>query len=678
MKISRIHLKNFRTHADTEVVFPDEGVIGFLGPNGCGKSTIGIEALGFALYGSKATRGSKASLRWNRAPARHVASVELEFEVGGNAYRVVRSESDAKLFEDGGSAPIAAGTSAVDAYAPGLIGMSWDEFSSTYLCQQSQLQKLAHMGGTERRQFFLKVLGVGQIDDALKACRARKSELAREHDGIAIGLGSREGLESERDEAGARLQQATREQQRTQSNLSVAASQSEATSKALAELEGMRAKWYAADLAHAKTLGELERAASGLAAKREAGGAQRPDVTGAEERIRALEERRDVATRLGGAQEARIQRGSDARAEVSAIDAEATRIRGRIEKFDRLGPNAACPTCERALGSYYSDTRARLADELEACVGRRPEAYAAAERAVVRTDDELELESRLDGLDTAIGRYGAQDEALRRYEAHAADLKRAEAAESAAREAHETTKARLAEIEFDEGTYAKRGAEHEEATKAESSARALHATAEEAQRGARGFMERAKKALDAYQERAKKLAAVEADLRTHARASDRLSEFRAETASQIRPELEALASGFVQILTDGRHEGLILDEDLGARLLESGIETEVISGGTEDIAAIAMRLAISQMIAERAGHPLSLLILDEPFGSLDVVRRSNVLELIKRLASVFAQVVLISHVDETREAVDHAIELSFDEATGRTTVVGSEAIEAAA
>jgi len=30
-----------------------------------------------------------------------------------------------------------------------------------------------------------------------------------------------------------------------------------------------------------------------------------------------------------------------------------------------------------------------------------------------------------------------------------------------------------------------------------------------------------------------------------------------------------------------------------------------------------LRLAISQMIAERAGQPLSLLVLDEIFGSLD-------------------------------------------------------------
>ena len=50
----------------------------------------------------------------------------------------------------------------------------------------------------------------------------------------------------------------------------------------------------------------------------------------------------------------------------------------------------------------------------------------------------------------------------------------------------------------------------------------------------------------------------------------------------------------------------------------------MISGGEEDIANLALRLAISQMIAERAGQPLSLLVLDEIFGSLDEDRRHAV------------------------------------------------------
>ena len=71
----------------------------------------------------------------------------------------------------------------------------------------------------------------------------------------------------------------------------------------------------------------------------------------------------------------------------------------------------------------------------------------------------------------------------------------------------------------------------------------------------------------------------------------------------------------------------------------------VISGGEEDIANLALRLAISQMIAERAGQPLSLLMLDEMFGSLDEERRLAVVDLLRSLADRFPQVILITHIE---------------------------------
>ena len=82
--------------------------------------------------------------------------------------------------------------------------------------------------------------------------------------------------------------------------------------------------------------------------------------------------------------------------------------------------------------------------------------------------------------------------------------------------------------------------------------------------------------------------------------------------------------------------------------------------------ALALRLAISQLIAERAGQHIECLILDEPFGSLDATRRASVLDLLTRLSAHFPQVLLISHVAETRETVDRAIEFNYDRTAGHT------------
>ena len=89
------------------------------------------------------------------------------------------------------------------------------------------------------------------------------------------------------------------------------------------------------------------------------------------------------------------------------------------------------------------------------------------------------------------------------------------------------------------------------------------------------------------------------------------TDLRTELNLQLRPDLSELASGFLRDLTNGRYTEMELDEDYMATLLDGGEVKPVISGGEEDIANLALRLAISQMIADRAGQPLSLLFLDE-------------------------------------------------------------------
>jgi exonuclease SbcC len=94
----------------------------------------------------------------------------------------------------------------------------------------------------------------------------------------------------------------------------------------------------------------------------------------------------------------------------------------------------------------------------------------------------------------------------------------------------------------------------------------------------------------------------------------------------------------------------------------------VISGGEEDLANLVLRLAISQMIAERAGQPFSLLILDEIFASLDELRRASVVELLRHLQDRFEQVILITHVESVRDMLDHVITVRYDEEGGSSVV----------
>ena len=76
MILKRVKLKDFISHADTEIEFP-LGVTVLVGPNGAGKTSV-VDAVVFALFGDK-VRGEKVEDMIRRGASS--ADVELAFEV---------------------------------------------------------------------------------------------------------------------------------------------------------------------------------------------------------------------------------------------------------------------------------------------------------------------------------------------------------------------------------------------------------------------------------------------------------------------------------------------------------------------------------------------------------------------------------------------------------------------
>jgi exonuclease SbcC len=177
--------------------------------------------------------------------------------------------------------------------------------------------------------------------------------------------------------------------------------------------------------------------------------------------------------------------------------------------------------------------------------------------------------------------------------------------------------------------------------------------------------ERAQKELERAQ---RSMEVLQRDKRLHDELDRAYSDLRTDLNHQLRPELSELASAFLAELTDHRYTELELDDQYNIIVLEDGLPKPVISGGEEDLANLVLRLAISQMIAERAGQSFSLLVLDEVFGSLDDVRRHNVVELLRHLQDRFEQVVLITHIESVREGLDRVITVDFDEESGSARV----------
>jgi exonuclease SbcC len=198
------------------------------------------------------------------------------------------------------------------------------------------------------------------------------------------------------------------------------------------------------------------------------------------------------------------------------------------------------------------------------------------------------------------------------------------------------------------------------------------ARAQEQVSGATAALASAQEAAEELKKKVAELDVLQTDRRMHDELDRAFSDLRTDLNFQLRPELSELASAFLSELTDARYTEMELDDQYNIVILEDGIQKPVLSGGEEDLANLVLRLAISQMIAERAGQNFSLLILDEVFGSLDEARRFNVVELLRGLQDRFEQVILITHIEPVREGLDRVINVGYDADRGCSVVTESE------
>ncbi len=88
---------------------------------------------------------------------------------------------------------------------------------------------------------------------------------------------------------------------------------------------------------------------------------------------------------------------------------------------------------------------------------------------------------------------------------------------------------------------------------------------------------------------------------------------------------------------------------------------EMFSGGEAFRVNFAIRLALSEVLAQRAGARLQILVIDEGFGSQDAQGRQRLVEAINLVRADFAKILVITHIDELRDAFPNRIEVEKTE-----------------
>ena len=84
----------------------------------------------------------------------------------------------------------------------------------------------------------------------------------------------------------------------------------------------------------------------------------------------------------------------------------------------------------------------------------------------------------------------------------------------------------------------------------------------------------------------------------------------------------------------------------------------MFSGGESFRIDFALRIALSKLLAWRAGAPMPTLFIDEGFGTQDPEGRDRVLEVIRSIEPEFQRILVITHMEEVKEAFPVRIEVT--------------------
>ncbi|MCK4900922.1 MAG: SMC family ATPase, partial [Anaerolineales bacterium] len=145
---------------------------------------------------------------------------------------------------------------------------------------------------------------------------------------------------------------------------------------------------------------------------------------------------------------------------------------------------------------------------------------------------------------------------------------------------------------------------------------------------------------------------------------------------QALPQIEAKANEVLDRLSDGNMSVRFitqaaykdkrrddLRETLDIQISDSAgtRDYEMFSGGEAFRVNFAIRLALSEVLAQRAGARLQTLVIDEGFGSQDTRGRQRLIEAINLVSQDFAKILVITHIDELKDAFPTRIEVEKSE-----------------
>lgn len=641
------------------------------GENGHGKSAL-IDAMTWALWGKARSRRDDELIHLGQDHMR----VEFDFLLGDSHYRILRQRSSSGRGSSAlefqvvykGQARALTGDSLRETQQIIIdtLGMDYATFINSALLLQGRADEFTNQPPGERKRILGEILGLSLYDKLEERAkkRAKSAELRLAEIGAAAKQIEEEVNRKPHHEA--ELQEAAGESDQLKEELTAA-------QKELRQLQdkGTELSLKRQGLDDVKKELESRGRELGAVEARMAAVDQskvdtcRADLDGARVKLGALADRelhKDAAQRetqeLASEKAGLEATNKQLKADMDAL-AEEMRLLGAAD--------ASCPLCDNELTEEHRDDI--LAAKQEEGT-EKATLYRVNSTKIIEIEQRMgQVRSKLSQIDQDLKRAGRlRDEEMklsRRLGELESEAQRLEEWGEQAAELREAIQAAIAQ----------RKALEEELQGLEVSARAL----EEQNR----LVDR----LDADASRAKmRLGAAQQKLdhckRLEEQKEKRLTQYnevgrekalfdelrlafgrrgiQAMIIETVLPEIEEEANQLLERMTGGRmhvafesqretQKGTMMEvldievsDQLGTR------SYDLFSGGERFRINFAIRVAISRLLATRAGAPLEVLIIDEGFGSQDGRGRDRLVEAINSVRDDFALILVVTHIEELK------------------------------
>jgi len=685
----KLALRNFMCYRDNVLPLYFEGfhVACVCGDNGHGKSAL-LDAITWALWGEARAKSDDDLIHLGQSEM----DVEFEFSVGQNRYRVLRKRTKGGLKRAGQSLlELQIATSDGFATLTGntireterkiieILRMDYQTFINSALLLQGRANEFSMKKPGERKEVLANILGLSLYDKLEKLAKDYTKERGILHQRLSSDIARIEQELSQKSNYEVELQG-------TQAAISMLGTEVEKQESALTALRQSRESLKFKDEQYREIGKRIEQAERQLqhlntVAEGHRSKIERYDkiLSRYQEEFTSIKMQSDDLARREHDLGKRREDEKEISNQINLLRSNNAQLKKEMdelkEKIDLLGKgDAECPLCGTELGV---EGRKRIMANYEAQGREKGDVFRANHSKIQQKEEEWKslrqdiskLEATITSERTRLERQAGalererteaerslpqEKEGLERAQKTVEDLRKAlqedierkktllseiEALPRLERELGETEKAHR-ELRERERKYRDRLVEVQEGlrrfaqleTERETSIKELRSIAEEksiydelatafGKRGTQALI--IEKTLPEIEEEANRLLGRMTDNRMHLKIESQRDTKKGDTIETL---------------------DIKIADELGTR------NYEMFSGGEAFRVNFALRIALSKLLARRAGAPLPTLIIDEGFGTQDSAGREKLVEAINSIQDDFEKILVITHIEELKDA----------------------------